>query len=95
MREARIAVDLNELLEDNLIALSSEDLVFNSRGKKIKLKEGLAVKVYAVDLSACMEEDNLIADGIVVLNDFKRTGTFSKWLCRINDAGIYNESQRK
>lgn len=93
MKDARIYVDFNEMLEDDLVILSDNDFVEDSKGNIIKLKPGLKVKLYSNDFSACNEVDNLIADGVVELNSNRISGT--KWNCRINRSGVYNESQKR
>ncbi|MFA9392036.1 MAG: hypothetical protein ACERKD_19660 [Prolixibacteraceae bacterium] len=94
MKEARIHVDFNEMLEDDLVRLSDTDFIPNSRGKVVTLKEGMKVKIYADDLSSCGDKDNLIADGVVELNTHEIWCGESKWNCRIDSSGIYNESQK-
>ena len=93
MKQARIYVDFNEMIEDNLVILSYTDTKENSNGKKIKLKEGLKVKLYSDDLCGCNDTDNLIAEGIVELNLSGNWEREAKWNCRISKKGIYNESQ--
>ncbi len=95
MKEARLYVDFNEMIEDDLVLLSKTDFKEDSKGNTVKLKEGLKVKIYSDDLSGCSEEDNLIAEGIVELNTHAGWINEAKWNCRINKAGIYNESQKK
>jgi hypothetical protein len=95
MKEARLFVDFNnDLIEDDLVLLSASDTKRDSKGKLIHLKEGLKVKVYSDDLSSCNEPDNLIAEGLVEANTNDHWPETSKWNCRINAAGIYNESQK-
>ena len=94
MKEARIYVDFNEMIEENLVILSDTDIKEDSKGNKIELKEGLKVKLYSDDLCGCNESDNLIADGEVELNTHGNWDREPKWNCRINKRGIYNESQK-
>ena len=93
MKKARIYVDFNEMLEEDLVPLSSMDIMEDSKGNSIVLKEGLRVNIYSDDFSGCNQKDNLIADGIVELNNYAGNSNNVKWNCRINKAGIYNESQ--
>jgi len=93
MKEARLYVDFTEMLEENLVMLSKTDSIKNSVGKHIQLKEGLKVKLYADDLSGCIEKDNLVAEGVVELNTYTGWAQNVKWNCRISEAGICNESQ--
>lgn len=94
MKEARIYVDFNDMIEADLVLLSKTDSKEDSQGNRIEFKEGLMVNVYSDDLSSCDEVDNLIADGVVELNTQAGWTSEAKWNCRINTAGIYNESQR-
>jgi hypothetical protein len=94
MKEARIYVDFNEIIEENLVILSETDVKEDSKGNKIELKEGLKVKIYSDDLCSCNESDNLIADGVVELNTHGNWEREPKWNCRISKEGIYNESQK-
>lgn len=94
MRVPSFNVDFNEMIEDNLVLLSETDTKVDSKGKTISLKEGLKVKVYAHDLSSCGEIDNLIAEGLVELNTQGGWTSGTKWNCRIDKKGIYNESQK-
>jgi hypothetical protein len=93
MKEARLYVDFNEMLEANLVMLSKSDIMKNSKGKQIELKEGLRVKIYSDDMSSCSEIDNLVAEGIVERNISGIWANDVKWNCRISEAGICNESQ--
>jgi len=93
MKEARIYVDFNERVEEDLVPLSVTDCIEDSKANTIHLESGLAVKIYTDDLSACGDKDNLIAEGRVELNSSMAWSGDVKWLCRINKAGIYNESQ--
>ncbi|WP_372756090.1 hypothetical protein [Labilibaculum sp.] len=90
MKEARIYVDFNDMLEDNLVPLSENDLIEDSKGNNIELKAGIHIKIYADDFSSCHKRDNLIAEGIV--EEDSGCGPM-KWNCRIDKKGIYNESQ--
>ena len=94
MKEARLHVDFNEMIEEDLVLLSKTDLKTDSKGKLIELHEGLHVKIYDNDLSSCSKVDNLIAEGTVELNTHIAWTNEAKWNCRIDKAGIYNESQK-
>jgi hypothetical protein len=70
MKEPRIYVDFNEMIEDNLVLLSKADFKLDSDGNVVELKEGMFVKIYSDDLDENNNEDNLIAEGIVELNKY-------------------------
>lgn len=98
MKEARIYVDFNEMVEDNLVLLSKTDFKSDSEGNQIEMEEGLKVKVYSDDINDKNEVDNLIADGVVELNTYREKYGWTaaaKWNCRIDENGIQNESERK
>ncbi len=95
MKQARIYVDFNEMIGDDLVHLSENDIITDSKGTDIELKVGMKVKIYDDDLSSCNDKDNLIADGIVEKNNNGGWEQDIKWNCRINKKGIYNESQKR
>ena len=95
MKKARLKVDFNEMIEEDLVLLSKTDFKKDSKGKLIELHAGLHIKIYDNDLSSCSEEDNLIAEGIVELNTHIAWASEAKWNCRIDRSGIYNESQKQ
>jgi hypothetical protein len=92
MKKARIYVDFNELIDDDLVLLSKTDLKLDSNGLKIKLEEGMHVSIYEENEDDEGIIDNLIADGIVVKNTFGGWTSEAKWLCRIDEKGIHYES---
>jgi hypothetical protein len=85
-------VDFNELIEENLVLLSKEDIKKDFEGKEVLLFKGLQIKIYMDDLDEFGNVDNLIASGVVELNN---TGLFPicKWNCRIDKKGIRHESE--
>jgi hypothetical protein len=93
LEEARISVDFNELIEENLILLSKSDYCQDSLGNRVYLYEGLEVKIYCEDTDENGNRDNLIADGKVELNNCEFDWTkIVKWNCRIDSKGIRHES---
>lgn len=94
MGVARLYVDFNEMIEEDLVSLSNEDFMKNTEGKFIHLREGLSVKLFSDDLNSCSNKDNLIAEGKAELNTHPMFKHDIKWVCRINKKGIYNASQK-
>jgi hypothetical protein len=95
MDRARIYVDFNEMVESDLVLLSKIDVKADSNGNEVTLAEGLFVHIYMDDTDASDNKDNLLADGIVELNDPNKNGQWTsaaKWCCRIDSRGIYNQS---
>ena len=96
MKEARIYVDFNEMLEEDVVLLSQSDIKLDSEGNIVELSEGLFVKIYMPDVDELNNKDNLIAEGIVERNTIiKGFGSVAKWNCRINNKGIYHEYDRE
>jgi hypothetical protein len=94
MKEKRIYIDFNEMIDSNLFLFSKDDYKIDSEGNQIQLVAGMCVKVYMNDLNELGEEDNLIAEGIVELNTKEYEWTKAvKWNCRINEMGILHESE--
>jgi hypothetical protein len=92
MDSTSLYVDFNELIEENLVLLSKEDTKKDFGGNEVFLFEGKEIKIYMDDLDEFGNIDNLIASGLVELNN---TGLFSicKWSCRIDQNGIRHESE--
>lgn len=93
MKPARMYVDFNEMIEDDLVLLSQSDTKQDSSGRVVHLCEGLTVHVYMDDTNKDGEVDNLIADGVVELHTGVGWGTVAKWCCRIDSKGIRHESE--
>ena len=84
----RIWVDFNETCADDLYFLSQVDIIRDSNGNEIELTEnmensiGYQTLIFDFDLDENDNPDNLLADGIAILNN---TGKYSnvKWLVKI------------
>lgn len=77
----RIWVDFNGPWTD-LYFLSQVDIIRDSNGNEIELTENMEVSIFDFDLDENNNSDNLLADGIVILNN---TGKYNivKWLVKI------------
>jgi len=95
MKRPQFYVDFNELLENDLVALSAKDEKISSAGEKILLQDGLSIEVYSEDLNNRGEPDNLIASGVVERNSSSGWAKEIKWCCRIDAQGIRHESERE
>ena len=95
MKQPRIYVDFNEMLDVDLVLLSKGDTKLDSLGNEVKLEDGMSVNIYMDDEDEFGREDNLIAEGIVELNIEKEGtwGAIAKWNCRIDKNGIRHESE--
>jgi hypothetical protein len=91
MKEPRLYVDFNELIDHNLVLLSQSDYKTDSMGNSIHLYEGKIVSIYMDDTDEEGNPDNLLAEGIVIPNPLPNH--IAKWCCQINEKGIYHESE--
>jgi hypothetical protein len=94
MQKPMLYVDFNEMLESNLVLLSTEDTKIDSHGDVVSLWEGLEVVVYMDDTDANGNIDNLVARGVVEKNLTTGWAAHVKWCCRIDSDGIKHESER-
>jgi hypothetical protein len=86
-------VDFNELMEFDVILLSQTDIKKDAHGSDVQLVEGLPIAIYSDDnIGADGQPDNLVAEGVVIRNEY--TGPFPhvRWCCRISPEGIRNQS---
>lgn len=90
MKEPRLYVDFNEMIEFNIVLLSKTDYKTDSLGNSIYLQEGKTVLIYMDDYDEYGNPDNLLAKGIAILNPIPNH--IAKWCCLINDRGIYHQS---
>ena len=94
MDKPRIPVDFNELA-GNIVLLSQGDTKTDAEGNLISFHEGMAIRVYEEN-EENGEPDNLIADGIAILNPLIKehpAWAHVKWCCRIDTNGIRYESE--
>lgn len=92
MSMPRLYVDFNEMLEPDLVLLSRDNEKKDIHGKPIVLYEGLSVIVSMDDIDESGKKDDLIAEGVVERNTRSGWASEVKWCCRINQAGVRNES---
>ncbi|EOS70975.1 hypothetical protein C818_00983 [Lachnospiraceae bacterium MD308] len=94
MDRARIYVDLNEMVTDDIVLLSKDDTKADSMGSIITFYEGLPVSLYSDDASNSGETDNLIFEGIAIKYDLKGYPEWRhvKWCVRIDWNSLMHES---
>ena len=88
----RIYVDFNEMQDSNRVLLSKTDITLDSEGNEIHLFEGLKVHIYTDDPDINGRKSNLLADGICVRNQANDWSRAAKWSCKIDEKGIYSQS---
>lgn len=95
MDKARISVDFNEMVDDNIVMLSKTDNRTDSRGKIVTLYDGMPIEIYEENIYEDGEVEYLIADGIVIKHDLDAY-PFSphvKWFCLIDSNGIQDKPE--
>ena len=94
MEKARVSVDLNEMVTDDIVLLSKDDAKFDSMGSIITFYEGLPVSLYSDDASNSGETDNLIFEGTAIKYDLKSYPGWQhvKWCVRIDWNSLMHES---
>ena len=83
----KIEVNFNEIIGDFEILLSQSDMVIDSKGNKVLLKEGLEIDIFELDYDEQNNRDDIIASGYVT----KCTNPLYKhvkWCCKIDKNGI-------
>ena len=97
MDKARVYVDLNEMVTDDIVLLSKDDTKADSMGSIITFYEGLPVSLYSDDASNSGETDNLIFEGTAIKYDLKSYSGWShvKWCVRIDWNSLMHESDMK
>ena len=94
MDKARIYVDLNEMVTDNIVLLSKYDTKDDNRDGIITFYEGMPVSLYSDDMSDSGEIDNLIFEGTAIkydLNDYS-SWRHVKWYAHIDRNSFMHES---
>lgn len=96
MNKGRIYVDFNEMVTEHIVLLSKEDIKEDSEGNPVHFYEGMPVRIYSDD-EGDYGPDALIADGIAIRYDLSNYSYWSdvKWCCKIDEKGIYHESDMK
>lgn len=80
----RIAVDFNEMVDEDVVLLSREDSKRDSSGALVPLRAGLRVFLYMEDADESGSPRNLLATGLVERNDADDWSSSVRWRCRID-----------
>lgn len=92
MNKPRVWVDFNEMVSDDDVLLSKTDTKADSDGNIVTFTEGCSVSVYDEDLDEHGQPDNIIADGVAMLNTYGGWTAPAKWLIKIDSRGVRHES---
>ncbi len=90
MDKARVYVDFNELVEENIVLLSRDDWQTDTNGKQVRLEEGMPISLY----SDSAEDLYFLAEGTVIKYDLQDFGSWKhvKWCCRFEINGLLRKS---
>ena len=75
-----------------MLCLSHEDICLTEDGTKISLQAGMKVTVFDMDADENGNRDDLIANGVVEPSPDWLRCRGSKWILRIDENGVYHES---
>ena len=92
MKPSRVRADFNGLFGD-ILCLSHEDTCADEMGEIIILHEGLLVTAFDEDIDEHGNRDDLIAAGKVEASPDWLQCHGSKWVLRIDENGVRNESE--
>lgn len=97
MTSARIYIDFNEMVTDDIALLSKEDFKADSQGNIITFYDKMPVSIYSDDASATGEADPLLAEGIAIKYDLQKYPYWKhvKWCVRIDWNSLMHESDLK
>ena len=95
MNEARIYVDLNERVDEDVFLLSAEDTKVDSRGNTVTFYDNMPILIWSDDANEEGEQDNLLADAVAVKVDLSDHPSWShvKWCCKIDMSTLIHESE--
>lgn len=94
MNEARIYIDLNERVDEDIFLLSKDDTKVDSMGNIVTFYEGMSIRIWSDDSDDEGNEDDLIADAVVIKYSCPWAPN-AKWCCRIDMATLIHDSEYK
>lgn len=92
MDAPRLRADFNGLFGD-VLCLSHRDTAPDEDGNEVTLHAGMRVTAFDPDLDANGQRDDLIASGIVEPSPDWLQCTGSRWVLRIDENGVRNQSE--
>ena len=96
MNEARIYVDLNERVSDDIFLLSKDDTKVDSAGNIVTFHENMPIRIWSDDCDEEGNPDNLIADAVAVKADNSDCPwSHVKWWCKIDMSTLIHESESR
>ena len=89
--QLKVRADFNGLFGE-ILCLSHQDTVVDSAGNTVELHEGMFLTAYDEDLDENGNRDDLLASGIVEHAPPSLAYHGSRWVLRIDEHGVCNES---
>ena len=80
-------MDFNEMVAKDLVLLATDDVVVDSSGGHVVLREGLRVYLYMHDADENGIPRYLLASGIAEINRASDWSAKVRWCCRIDEWG--------
>jgi hypothetical protein len=96
MKKIKVRGDFNGIWGDEkgtMLCLSHNDSCKDEFDNKIVLEEGMELTAFDEDADENNERDDLIANGIVERSPDWLQCKGSKWILRVDENGIYHESE--
>ncbi len=94
MKQIKVYADFNGLFGD-VLCLSHEDTCKDEIGNEVSLNEGMTIIAFDMDADENGKRDDLIASGTVESSPDWLKCNGSKWILRIDENGVYHESDRE
>ena len=91
MKTRRLRADFNGLFGD-ILCLSHGDTCSDDEGREVTLREGMSVTAFDDDVDENGYRDDLIASGVVEPAPDWLQCNGSKWVLKIDENGVRNES---
>ena len=92
MKRIKVYADFNGIFGE-LLCLSHTESSKDEFGNIVKLYDGMKITAYDQDADENGNRDDLIANGIVEPSPDWLKCSGSKWVLRIDENGIYHESE--
>jgi hypothetical protein len=94
MNHLKVRADFNGLFDD-ILYLSHEDTCLDENGVVFHLREGFTLTAYDEDVDENGNRDDLIAHNVVETAPAWLQPHSSKWVLRIDENGVLNESDMR
>ena len=95
--EARIYIDLNERIDEDIFLLSKDDTKRDSKGNMITFRENMPILIWSDDGDGNGNPDMLLADAVAIKAGtgcpIPKSWLHVKWWCRVDMSTLVHESE--